>query len=130
MKNLVFAFMCSLFAATPSDAQNVKPQTYSYVEQMPEPNFNISEFLTSNLQYPKEALDANTEGRVIVKFVVDKKGKVNDAKIIRSVSPALDKEALRVVSLFPSFKPGSQNGKKVSVYYTLPINFQLEKEGK
>jgi TonB family protein len=63
-----------------------------------------------------------------VSFVVDEKGAVKDAKIEKSVSPVLDKEALRVVNSMPAWKPGSEKGKAVKVAFTLPINFVLDNQ--
>lgn len=98
---------------------------YTYVEQMPAPGYNYNDFLSENIVYPDSARRHNVEGRVIVKFVVDEEGKVNDLTIVKSVSPEIDEEAMRVVSLFPQWKPGMQNGRRVSVYFTLPIQFKL-----
>ena len=67
-----------------------------------------------------------TQGRVVVKFVVDKEGNVVNPQVIRGVDPFLDKEALRVVSKMPKWEPGTQNGKKVAVWYTIPVYFKLQ----
>ncbi|MCM1337253.1 MAG: M56 family metallopeptidase [Candidatus Amulumruptor caecigallinarius] len=82
-------------------------------------------FLQENMRYPAAAEKAGKEGKVIVRFVVDKSGKPGEATVINSVDPELDAEALRVVSVMPDFTPGTVNGKPVSVYYTLPVNFRL-----
>ena len=82
----------------------------------------LMNYLSQNLRFPKEA-DCTT-GRVVVKFVVTKTGKVSDVSILKSVGPEVDAEALRVVSSLPDFIPGkNEEGKPVSVYYALPINF-------
>lgn len=102
---------------------------YSIVEQMPVfPGGDeaLMNFVTRNIKYPMEAFHNNEQGKVIVRFVVNKEGKVEKAQVIRGVSLSIDREALRVVNLIPDFTPGKQNGKTVNVYYTLPITFRLD----
>jgi len=65
-------------------------------------------------------------GKVICRFVVEKDGSVSNITVIRSLDPACDKEAVRVLKLLPKFTPGKQNGQAVRVYYTLPVIFKLE----
>lgn len=86
------------------------------------------EFLAHNLQYPEAAVNNNIEGRVIVRFVVQKDGSIGETTIVKSVSPELDAEAIRVVKLMPCFTPGMINNEPVAVYYNLPISFKLPKE--
>lgn len=83
------------------------------------------EFLTTHIQYPEEAEKKGEQGRVIVKFVIDTNGKVTSPEIVRSVSPLLDKEALRVVSEMPAWTPAKNAGKAVNSYFTLPVSFTL-----
>ena len=85
----------------------------------------LFEFIRDNLKYPQEAIDNQTEGRVILQFVVDKRGKVNNIQIKRNIDPALDRAAIDVVRALPAWKPGMQNGQQVNVRYTLPIVFKL-----
>ncbi len=85
-------------------------------------------FIAQNLKYPKEQLDSGIQGRVIVKFKVDTLGNVCEPTIIRGKGPALDQEAIRLVKSFPRFSPGMLNGKKVNVWFTLPIVFKLPEE--
>ena len=112
---------------TPISGDSPLPEgkIFTYVEQMPNPGFDLAQFLKRNLRYPTIARQDNTQGRVLVKFVIDEQGMVVDPHIVMSVSPELDAEALRVVSLFPKWKPGEQNGKPVKVYFNLPIVFKL-----
>lgn len=83
----------------------------------------IIKYVSQNTKYPPIAKDAGIQGTVFVYFVVDKKGKVTDAKVLRPVDPRLDKEALRVIESLPEFEPGEQRGKAVSVQYTIPVKF-------
>lgn len=104
-------------------------QIHEVAEQMPEfPNGGIAgamQYLSRNIKYPTIALENGTQGRVVVQFVVNKDGSITDAKVIKSVDPYLDKEAIRVVTNMPKWIPGKIGGKAVRVKYTLPINFKL-----
>ena len=106
-----------------------KVKDYEDVEQLPEfpggPQA-LFKYLSDNICYPKGAFDAGIQGRVIVQFVVDKDGTIRDAKIVRSVDPALDAEAQRVIYSMPKWTPGRQNGEAVAMKYTLPITFRLQ----
>jgi TonB family protein len=102
---------------------------FQVVEQMPEFPGGMSEamkFLAKNVKYPVAAQQAKIEGRVIVQFVVGKDGSISDVHTVRSVSPELDAEAIRVVSMMPKWNPGKQRGKAVPVSYTMPIMFRLQ----
>ena len=102
---------------------------FQVVEEMPEFPGGMSEamkFLAKNIKYPVAAQQAKIEGRVIVQFVVERDGSISDIHTVRSVSPELDAEAIRVVSLMPKWKPGKQRGKAVAVKYTMPIMFRLQ----
>lgn len=104
-------------------------QTFSVVEQMPEYPGGMRaglEFMARNLRYPTKAREAGKQGRVIVQFVVRKDGSLSDFKVLRPVDPWLDAEAIRVISTMPKWKPGMQEGKPVSVKFTLPVTFMLE----
>ncbi len=104
---------------------------YNCVELQPEfpgGNAAMMNFITKNLKYPKEQLDAGIQGRIIVKFKVDTLGNVCEPTIVRGKDPALDQEAIRLVKSFPRFSPGMLNGKKVNVWFTLPIVFKLPDE--
>ena len=85
----------------------------------------LFEFISRHLQYPQKAIDSQTEGRVVLQFVVDKAGKVNNIQVKRSIDPALDQAAIDVLRARPDWKPGRQNGQPVNVRYTLPVVFKL-----
>lgn len=82
-------------------------------------------FIKANFKYPKAAKKEKIQGKVLVGFVVNKSGKVEKTRVLKSVDHNLEKEALRIVNLMPDWTPGTYNGKKVSVPFTLPINFKL-----
>ena len=101
-----------------------------FAEHMPEyPGGKVAmlKFLFKNIKYPTEAVDNEVEGTVYLRFVVSKTGAVGSVQLVRGVDPLLDNEALRVVKLLKNFKPAMQNGKTVSVWYSVPISFYLSK---
>lgn len=112
----------------PSSSKSPGSDAFDVVEEMPVYPGGMPammDFFYKNMKYPKEAFDAKQEGRVIAQFVVEKDGSITDAHIVKSVSPALDAEALRIVNAMPNWTPGRQNGKPVRVKYTVPISFKL-----
>lgn len=122
------------------DKVKTKPQTDTTKKKktwvcMPEtmPQFPggrevLMKYLAANIKYPASAVKGKKEGRVIVTFIVQKDGSITHAKIVRSIDPELDAEALRVVKGMPKWTPGTQLGKPVSVKYTLPVKFSLQKD--
>ncbi len=103
-------------------------EIFMVVEDAPEFPGGINallEYLKKNIKYPAICRDNNIQGRVIVSFVVNKDGKIVDPEVVKGVNPSLDKEALRVISTMPNWKPGYQRGKPVRVKYSVPVNFRL-----
>lgn len=99
------------------------------VEQMPSfPGGTqaLFEYLKENVTYPEECEETCVQGRVAVSFVVEKDGSITEAKVVKSVYPSLDEEALRVVNSMPKWRPGKQNGNSVRTKYTIPITFKLQ----
>ncbi|WP_188769015.1 M56 family metallopeptidase [Emticicia aquatilis] len=84
------------------------------------------EFIGRNLRYPEPARRANVQGKVFVKFIVRKDGTVSDLQVLKGVGFGCDEETVRVIGSMPKWNPGKQNGKPVSVYFTMPVNFVLE----
>ncbi|MBF1453352.1 MAG: TonB family protein, partial [Prevotella nigrescens] len=101
-------------------------KVYEHIENMPTFNGNLNQWLLQNMKYPVEAMNKKEQGKVIVQFIVSENGEVSEPKIIRSVSPALDKEACRIVLAMPKWNPGKLKGKPVAVRYMLPITFRLQ----
>lgn len=96
------------------------PETFP---QFPGGHIALVEYLSKNIKFPKSKEKENVQARVVASFTVDKDGSITDAKIVRSQGEAFDNEALRVINGMPKWIPGMQNGKAVSVKYTLPITF-------
>ena len=85
----------------------------------------FSKWVNSRLQYPEIAKENGVQGRVTLQFTVEKDGTVTKVRVLRGVDPSLDKEAVRVVSMSPKWKPGKQRDRAVPVTYTFPVIFQL-----
>ena len=85
----------------------------------------LVKYVQNNLKYPESAKKNKQEGRVFVGFVVNKDGSIDEVKVIKSVHPVLDTEAVRVIKAMPKWTPGKKDGKPVRVSYTLPINFKM-----
>lgn len=102
---------------------------FDVVDEMPQFPGGASklfEFIAQNVKYPKEAENAGIQGRVIATFVVEKDGSISEAKVVKSVNPLLDAEALRVINAMPNWTPGKQRGEAVRVKYTVPVSFHLQ----
>ena len=85
----------------------------------------LLEFLRQNVNYPEQAKKDSIEGRVVVGFVIDTDGSITEPKVVRSVHPLLDAEALRVIKLMPKWEPGYQGDSLVRVKYNLPVTFKM-----
>ena len=116
----------------PVQVVEVEPEEqeiFDVVEKMPEfpgGQAALMSYLSKNIKYPTIAQENGTQGRVIVQFVVNKDGSIVDAKVVRSVDPYLDKEAIRVINAMPKWSPGMQRNKPVRVKYTVPVMFRLQ----
>jgi len=114
-----------------ADVSPVNEEIFTHVEQMPQfPGGEkaLMEFLSKNIKYPEIAQQKGIQGTVVLRFVVDKTGKItNNVTKLRSLDPSCDEEAIRVIKLMPKWKPGKQKGEAVPVYYTLPVRFRLQK---
>lgn len=121
-------------AVQPSVSRADNRSTDEVVDATPEqlPEFEgglpaLMTFLVENVKYPEDAMNANIQGYVTVRFTITKSGEVKDVAVEKSVSPSLDAEAIRVVrSTSGKWTPGKTKGENVNVQYTLPISFKLK----
>lgn len=88
----------------------------------------LHNYLLQNTRYPREAMLMEQTGEVIVEFVVERNGMITNAKVVKSVAPSLDIEALRVVTNMPNWEPGTKNGMRMRSILTIPINFKVIRE--
>ena len=82
------------------------------------------EFIQENLNYPTEALLRNIEGQVVIRFIVEKDGRLGNLQVLRSLGFGCDEEALRIIRMMPDWIPGRQRGREVRVQFNLVIKFQ------
>lgn len=104
------------------------PLNFQVVERLPEFPGGMVEFmkwLTKNLSYPVIAQQQKIQGKVLVSFIINKDGTVSSPKVVKSVSPELDREALRVIRIMPKWKPGEDRGKPCRTYFCIPVVFKL-----
>ena len=104
-------------------------KVFDVVEQMPSfpgGDAELMKFLHDHIKYPVVAEENGVQGRVVCTFVVERDGSITDVRVIKSVDPSLDKEAVRVVKSMPKWIPGKQNGSAVRVKYTVPVTFRLQ----
>lgn len=131
-----YLFILCLFFAGNSAFGQQKGQTitsvtpddkgvYNFVEQRPKAPYDITSYLSQNLEYPQKARKKNIKGRVIVQFVVNEDGSISDVKVMRGIGGGCDEEAARVIAAMPRWQPGTVAGKPVKVRFTQPITFQL-----
>ena len=112
-----------------TQAEPEPEKVFDMVEQMPQfpgGQAEMMQFISKNMKYPTIAQENGTQGRVTCQFVVGADGRVRDVNVLRGVDPYLDKEAVRVIMSMPKWIPGKQNGKAVSVKYTIPVVFRLQ----
>lgn len=104
-------------------------QVFTIVEEpaeFPGGQIALLKYIKDKMKYPQIAADNGVQGRVFLKFVVERDGRVGEVVILRGVDKLLDKEAVRVVKTLPKFKPGKQRGKPVRVWFQLPVMFRLQ----
>ena len=104
-------------------------KVFEVVEQMPQfPGGDgaLMQYLSSHIKYPVVAEENGIQGRVVCTFVVERNGSITDVRVVKSVDPSLDKEAVRVIKGMPNWIPGKQNGSAVRVKYTVPVTFRLQ----
>lgn len=119
---LFFSFMTSTAQTKKND------MVFDVVEVMPQyPGGQIAmlKYIMENIKYPEQAIKEGIQGRVTVRFIVEKDGSISDVRPVLSVHPLLNKEAVRVVESMPKWTPATQNGKPVRVRYNVPVMFKL-----
>ena len=116
------------FSITKAQAQG-KDKVYDIVEVMPQYPGGMPElmqYLAKNIKHPIQAQKKGIEGRVTVRFIVEKDGSISNVTVVRHIHPLLDKEAVRVIKAMPKWSPGMLNGKPVRVKFNIPVAFRLK----
>lgn len=136
LKYLLLFLVMLFFTAIPLQAQAYRLDVMRGIEHPPKsvkmPAYptgsdEMMKFIEKFLIYPKDALKKKIEGRVVVQFIVSKKGNIQSIKVVRGLSPSCDKEAVRIISIMPKWSPGEVDGKVADLKYTLPILFSFSK---
>lgn len=117
--------------SVPKEGESDKDSVYRSVDVMPRfqgGEAALMKFIRDNLKYPESAAKNKIEGRVVIRFTISELGKVSDIRVLRSLDAECDAAAIAVVEAMPDWIPGKQDGKDVSVYYTLPVQYKLQKD--
>lgn len=130
LTNLVTLAQNKVEAPKAEEAVAPENEIFTIVEQMPEfpgGQSALMQYLSSNINYPETCRKMGVEGKVYLKFIVDKLGNITNVQVLRGIPDGqlLEKEAIRVVQSMPKWSPGKQLGKAVDVYFTIPIAFKL-----
>ena len=132
MNKLFIIALLTLTAMSNAMAQQevaLEEKVYEVVEEMPSfPGGQgaMFEFIANNIQYPIVAEENGVQGRVLVSFVIKKDGSLSNVRVVKSVDPALDKEAVRLIKSMPKWSPGKEKGQFVNVKFTVPVTFRLQ----
>lgn len=124
---LVISYTAFSQTEADSSANKTSEEEFKMVEtppQFPEGPAALAKFIAKNVRYSKEAKEKGLQGKVYVQFIINEEGKVVEPKVVRQVHPLLDQAALDLVKKIPDWTPAEQNGKKVKVYYTVPVSFR------
>ena len=129
--NNIWRFALCLFAAAMISlgCPAADDTIHDKVDEMPTykgGNDALMKLICDNMVYPKEAINSGIEGRVVIQFVIERDGKVSNRKVVKSVSPQLDAEAMRVSKLINNWTPGKIKGEAVRCHFTLPFCFKLK----
>jgi periplasmic protein TonB len=126
---IAFIAACSTVRAQTTDTlKGLRADTLIFMRTEHDPEYvggpkKLRKFLAANIKYPKTA--GGIYGKVFVSFVVEKDGSLSDIKVVKSLTPETDAEAIRLMQSSPKWKPGIQNNRPVRVQYTMPIPFSL-----
>jgi protein TonB len=130
MKTLTMILMAlmsfSLYSQT--TFQEKTDSIYEKVDVLPEFKGGqpmLYKFLNETIHYPQDCIDNEIQGKVFVKFIVKKDGKLDNFEVVKSAHPLLDQEALRVFKSMPKWEPAKVNGQNVDSYFIMPLNFQI-----
>jgi len=128
---LIFLFFAFMVAACEKDetGDEISEEVFEIVEEMPTflgGDQELLNYITFNVKYPEEAKTNNTQGLVVIGFIVEIDGKISTIEILRDIGDGCGEEAKRVVESMPDWNPGMQRGEPVRVSYKLPVRFKLE----
>ena len=131
MKKLLIILSLTIFALNVSYAQPSKTDdaVYEQVDVLPEFSGGLNEmynYIGKNLKYPKQAIEANVIGKVIVKMIVEKDGSINSVSFLKGIGFGCDEEVERIVKAMPKWTAGMKDGKAVRTSFILPVMFAID----
>ena len=129
-KRIFFIFTTILFVFTCNLNAQDKEEVFVVADEMPSfqgGTKSLMDLIYKNISYPQDAMDNGIEGKVIVRFVINKEGKPTQISISKGLCASIDKVALAAINKITGFTPGKIGGKPVSVWYAVPITFKLQK---
>ena len=135
MKKVIVLFALAVFCSISIVAQTEVEDDAIFVVAENAPEFpggedSLYAYIARNIVYPEAAKKEKIEGRVFVTFVIEKDGRVSNAKILRDIGGGCGEEAIRVVKNMQKWKPGTQRGNPVRFQFNLPVSFMLGKDAK
>lgn len=108
-----------------TNPKNGHTETFTYLERMAAPGYDLNGFLADNIKYPDSARIKGLQGKVVIEVIISETGAITAPRIVLSAEPLLDTEAMRVIKLLPPWKPAYRNGTPARVYYSIPVVFKL-----
>lgn len=126
---LATLLMAASYATAQEDNDNDEFICGTFISNSPEfpgGTDSLYKFLESNLKYPEDAKKDSIQGRVICRFTIDTDGSITDIRVLRSVHPSLDAEAVRVLSAMPKWVPAETDGKKTRCKFVFPVVFKMD----
>ncbi len=123
----LMSLLLAMLACMSINAQDTTAEG-NHPPQFPDGDAALIGFINANTQYPAQAILDSVQGKVIVQLLIEKTGKIDSVKVLRSVREDLDQEAVRVVKMLPDFSPAIQDGEPYESWYTVPVAFKLAKQ--
>lgn len=108
-----------------TNPKNGHTETFTYLERMAAPGYDLNGFLADNIKYPDSARTKGLQGKVVIEVIISETGSITAPRIVRSAYPLLDAEAMRVIKLLPPWKPAYRNGAPARIHYSIPVVFRL-----
>jgi protein TonB len=120
-----------VFVDAPELVEEEVDEVFTFVEQQPAPDGGLEKFysdIAKKVRYPNQARRMGIQGKVFVRFIIDKQGNITNIEVVKGIGGGCDEEAIRVMKTMPAWSPGKQRGVPVRAMMIIPINFQLKND--